>query len=147
MGKVIVAGVDGSADSQRALSWAVDEARIRGDELMVVHAWEYPVSYYNVPVAVERPAVETLAGCLAQVDTHDVKVTSRLVEGRPVRVLVQAAEGADLLVVGSRGHSGLATTILGSVSTGCVHQAPCPVAVIPPPRKSRSRVGPTEASP
>ena len=145
MTRTIVAGVDGSADGQRALSWAVDEARFRDADLVVVHAWEYPLSYYDAPAEDECLAGETLAACLAEVDTHGVTVSSRLVEGRPVLALTHAAQGADLVVVGSHGHSGMAHTILGSVSTGCVHHAPCPVTVIPPMRNSGSPVETTGA--
>ena len=45
-------------------------------------------------------------------------------------MLVDAAEGADLLVVASRGHGGLAEALLGSVGQYCVHHAPCPVVIM-----------------
>ena len=59
-------------------------------------------------------------------------VRPREVEGYPGQILVEASEGADLLVVGSRGHAGFADALLGSVSTYCVHHAHCPVTVIRP---------------
>ena len=59
-------------------------------------------------------------------------VRTRVVEGYPARVLVEASEGADLLVVGSRGHAGFADALLGSVSTYCVHHARGPVTVVRP---------------
>jgi len=52
------------------------------------------------------------------------------VEGRAAQVLVDAAEGAELLVVGCRGHGGLAEALLGSVGQYCVHHASCPVVIM-----------------
>jgi nucleotide-binding universal stress UspA family protein len=138
MGTIVV-GIDGSEDGQRALAWALDEARRRGADLLVVHVWEYSAAIYAVPLDAEDNASKVLSAGLAEADTHDVQVRTRLVEGRPVHTLVREAEGADLLVVGSRGHSGMAAVVLGSVSTGCVHHATCPVVVVPPPRASVPR--------
>ena len=59
-----------------------------------------------------------------------VKVSSTVREGNPAKILLEAADGADLLVVGSRGHGGFAEALLGSVSQHCVHHAPCPVVII-----------------
>jgi nucleotide-binding universal stress UspA family protein len=132
-GRILV-GIDGSADGQRALTWALDEARRRSAELVVVHAWEYPAAAFAFPVDSEESAREVLSRSLSAVDTHDVEIRTRLVEGRPVNALVREALEADMLVVGSRGHSGVAAVILGSVSTACVHHATCPVVVVPPPR-------------
>jgi nucleotide-binding universal stress UspA family protein len=134
VGGRIVVGIDGSSDGQRALAWALDEARRRSAELVVVHAWEYPAATFAFPVDSEESASEVLSRCLSEVDSHDVEIRTRLVEGRPVNALVREAFEADMLVVGSRGRSGVAAVILGSVSTGCVHHATCPVVVVPPHR-------------
>jgi nucleotide-binding universal stress UspA family protein len=134
VGGRIVVGIDGSGDGQRALAWALDEARRRAVELLVVHAWEYPAATFGFAVDSEENASEVLSRSLSEVDTSDIEIRTRLVEGRPVTALVREAFDADMLVVGSRGHSGVAAVILGSVSTGCVHHATCPVVVVPPPR-------------
>ncbi len=135
MVETIVVGIDGSDDSQRALAWAVEEARKRGAVLEVVHAWELMASDTMAPDPA-RSANSLLTRSLAEVDTEGVEVHPRLVQGRPVPSLVRAAAEADLLVVGSRGRSGIAAVILGSVSSACVHYATCPVVVVPPARRS-----------
>ena len=135
MGHKIVVGVDGSIDGQRALAWALDEAARRTSELLVMHAWEYPSATYVFPPGPqEEGAREVLAKSIEGLDSPNVDVRTRLVEGRPVRALVKESLDADMLVVGSRGRSGVAAVILGSVSTGCIHHAACPVVVVPPPR-------------
>ena len=57
-------------------------------------------------------------------------ITQKVVEGNAARVLLDASAGADLLVVGSRGHGGFVEALLGSVGQHCVHHATCPVVVI-----------------
>ena len=66
---------------------------------------------------------------MCTIDT-DVVVRPRVVEGQAGPVLAEAAEGADLLVVGNRGHGGLAEALLGSVGQYCVRHAPCPVVIM-----------------
>ena len=139
----IVVGVDGSAASKRALAWALDEARLRGDSLVVVHAWTHPlVASTGLPGgyigsvdvdldhAVESASRELLQRAVSEANTGGVEVEQRLVEGPAAGTLVEAAKGAELLVVGSRGHGGFAGLLLGSVSQQCAHYAPCPVVII-----------------
>jgi nucleotide-binding universal stress UspA family protein len=141
----MVVGIDGSPDGQRALAWALDEAARRDAQLVVVHAWEYPVTTYAFPFPYEETAGSVLSNAVAGIDRHGVDVQTRLVEGRPVTALVRESQDADMLVVGTRGHSGVASAILGSVSTGCVHHAACPVVVVPPPRSVSARREPVGA--
>ena len=141
----IVVGVDGSADSQLALDWAVDEARQRNGQIHLVTAW-------NKSSLAWFPAVlETAAGGLAVQDSPQddagvlhakamkfvtdagVPATGQVVrEHSPSAVILKAAKDADLVVVGSRGHGGFLGLHLGSVSTQVVNHAPCPVLVIRP---------------
>jgi nucleotide-binding universal stress UspA family protein len=134
---VIVVGVDGSEPSIDALRWAIAQARLTGASLEVVTTWEYPTSFGFAPpwppdFDPEREAEEALGKVLErELSAHgDVEVHESVREGHPAPVLVQAAEQADLLVVGSRGHGAFAGMLLGSVSEHCVSQAPCPVVVV-----------------
>jgi len=136
----IVVGVDGSAGSKEALRWAVGQAEQTGATLDTVIAWQYPAFFGWAPVSPDddvdfaKIAEETLAGTLTEVlgPGWPAWVHTQVIEGYPADVLVRTAEGADQLVVGSRGYGGLADALLGSVSTYCVHHADVPVTVIRP---------------
>ena len=133
----IVVGVDGSASSTAALAWAVKQAALTGALVDAVIAWEVPANYsflVQVPVDINYAeiAAQVAADAIAEVSGpgEPVKIRSTATEGSPARVLVDASKGAELLVVGSRGHGGFAEALLGSVSQHCVHHATCPVVVI-----------------
>lgn len=135
----IVVGVDGSEGSRHALSWAAKQAALTGATLEVVTAWEYPATYGWVPVPPEDYALEEFATksqdeALTAVfgDNQPAKLVKKVVQGHPAEVLVAESEGADLLVVGSRGYGGFADAMLGSVSTYAIHHAHGPVTVIRP---------------
>jgi len=142
---MIVVGVDGSDESKAALRWALEEARLRNATVRAVYAWRDPYVLapgFGLPEdfefdALRERAVETLDAVVAEVagKTSHVPVEGVVAEGPAGSVLVQAAEGAELLVVGSRGHGGFVGLLLGSVSQQCVTHAPCPVLVV---RGSRS---------
>lgn len=130
----IVVGVDGSPGAAAALRFAVEEARLRGAQLHAVCAWELPAMVYSgggvdgLPEALEQGAREILEKALA-----DVPAERHVLAGHAARALLDAAEGADLLVVGSRGLGGFARLLLGSIGQEVVHHAPCPVVVVPAP--------------
>ena len=129
-------GVDGSVPSKAALAWAVKQARLTGATVEAVTAWELPATYgYPVPVpAMDYGglAAEVLADAIAEASSpgEPVKIRSTVAEGSAARVLLDASAGAELLVVGSRGHGGFVEALLGSVGQHCVHHATCPVVVI-----------------
>lgn len=147
--KTIVVGVDGSEASLRALRWAVEEAGLRGVRVLAVHAWLYPhveLGYSDVPLGYEelrRDAGETLETAVEAVaDTASgVTIESRVVEGIPADELISAAEGAEMLVLGSRGLGGFAGLLLGSVGQQCAHHARCPVVIVPHGEHRRRRAG------
>ncbi len=138
MGTIVV-GVDGSACSHDALRWAVDEASRRQGVVEAVYAWTFP---YVVPVAGrlansakwQEAAEKKLEGLLRTElgGRPGVEVTPRAEEGPAARTLLDAASGADMLVVGHRGLGGFAGLVLGSVSHQCVQHAGCPVVVVRP---------------
>jgi nucleotide-binding universal stress UspA family protein len=124
-----------------ALRWAVRQAELTGGAVEAVIAWQYPAAvtgYAWMPVAVvesvddEEIAQKAVAEAISNMDTagSGVRISARVQQGYPAPVLIDAAAGADLLVVGSRGHGGFAGALLGSVSMHCVHHAPCPVVVV-----------------
>jgi nucleotide-binding universal stress UspA family protein len=132
----IVVGVDGSDASHRALQWAVDEARLRSASLCVVHAWS--VAPVALPFVVDMTGVEEAAKAildrsLESVDTSDLdpQISRQLTLGGAGPALLDAAEDADLVVVGSRGLGGFKELLLGSVSHRLALHARCPVVVIP----------------
>jgi nucleotide-binding universal stress UspA family protein len=135
----IVVGIDGSEHAARALRRAVEEARMRGAQLDVVRAIPEPVTLSDpvlgppIPRAELRDSgLELIEQALAEVDLRDLEV-ERLVDiGNPSRVLCDAAKGADLLVVGSRGFGGFRGLLVGSVTHQVVAHAPCPILVMVP---------------
>lgn len=142
MGRIVV-GVDGSEPSSAALDWALAEARLRGAELEVVCAFRLPAGWLGMGEAmgaslpvditerdVERYAEETMERMLGERDTTGVEVTRSSAPGHAAPALIDAAEGADLLVVGTRGHGDVGSLLLGSVGMHCVHHASCPVVVV-----------------
>jgi nucleotide-binding universal stress UspA family protein len=142
MAKIVV-GIDGSPAAAAALEWAVAEARLRDAQLLVVHVWGIPVLAYASPYgagvtgevveAERKAAADALDAALEHVDREGLDLRSELVEGAPAQSLLDAAERADLLVVGSRGHGGFAGLLLGSVSQQCAQHAQCPVVIVRAP--------------
>lgn len=133
----IVVGVDGSPSSVAALRWAIRQASVTGAVVEAVTAWHLPAAYGLAPVDeaamdFEGDAEKILADALNQVSgiSGGVAIHASVVEGLPAVALAQAARGADLLVVGSRGHGGFTGALLGSVSQYCAHRAPCPVLIL-----------------
>jgi nucleotide-binding universal stress UspA family protein len=132
----IVVGVDGSASSLDALTWAARQAALTSAGLEVVMTWEWPGSYgWTVPVpddfdpesSVRRTLEEALATVRAAHPGLDIE--GKVVNGHPAPVLVEASKHADLLVVGSRGHGEFVGMLIGSVSEYCAGHATCPVLV------------------
>jgi len=135
--RVIVVGVDGSRHAEAALAWAFRQAELTCAPLVAVTCWEYPMNlgWTPGPPADFRPdedARSMLEEAVAEEQRHhpDVAVEKVVVEGPPVPVLLDAAAGAALLVVGTRGHGGFAGLLLGSVSGHCMTHAACPVVVV-----------------
>jgi nucleotide-binding universal stress UspA family protein len=142
MDRRIVVGVDGSEQSVAALRWAADEARLRGDTLQVVTVWEFPQAAFlasaggvlppDLSTELDRRAREVQESAVRKAlgpEGHDT-VTTKVVEGVPAVVLIEASDGADMLVLGSRGFGGFRGLLLGSIGHQCTQHANCPVVII-----------------
>lgn len=144
---IIVCGVDGSAASQRALEWAVAEARYRGCRLRAVTAWDWdgvegmmaPTTSAEARSQSEIVQRRCLIAALDGVEDPP-EVERRLTRGRPSEVLCTAALDAELLVVGSHGHRTVHDALVGSTSQRAIRHAPCPVVVLPDPQRAEHEV-------
>lgn len=131
----IVVGVDGSESSKQALRWAARLAAGDGSRIEAITAWDYPQAY-NSPVDPNwRPDLDAqtiLDDTVREVfgDDPPTGLVPVVRHGPPRTVLIEASRGAELLVVGSRGHGGFAGLLLGSVSSACSEHAHCPVLVL-----------------
>ena len=139
----IVVGIDGSEASDAALAFALEEAKLRKLPLRIVCAWEIPAIEYagaafvptpDLAESAERDADEALARAVAKLGPDPgIHIETAAVHGHPAKVLVEQASGATLLVVGTRGHGGLASLLLGSVSQAVAHHCSIPLAIVPGP--------------
>jgi len=140
---VIVVGVDHSEGAKAALRFALEEATLRKAKLRVVHAWQYAYigatgfegSYpalggdiKELRDLAEKDLDATLQEAIPETGT--IEIERRVVEDRPAAALVEESRGADMVVVGSRGHGGFAGLLLGSVSQQVAHHAACPVVIV-----------------
>jgi nucleotide-binding universal stress UspA family protein len=139
--KRIVVGVDGSAGSEVAFEWALQQAEITGSDLTAVLAYSYELWWIDGGTDYESKVIERnalkarrkLDELLAKWTPGSTSVTVHpiVVEGHTTTALLEIARDADLLVVGSRGRGELAGLLLGSVSQRCAERASCPVVVVP----------------
>jgi nucleotide-binding universal stress UspA family protein len=136
----IVVGVDGSEHAKRALRWALDEAAVRGAELVVAYVATPPLQTATA-LAPPGPTAEQLTElgrelvvdeALAEVDAEEVAVERVVRPGHVTEELCELARDADLLVVGARGLGGFRGLLLGSTTQQLVAHAPCPVVVVVP---------------
>ncbi|MCL2455069.1 MAG: universal stress protein [Micrococcales bacterium] len=136
----IVVGVDGSAQSLRALDWAMQEAVARERELVLVCAYTVPAFSATTldggfaalnDAAIRAGAEQVLVASAVHAETAGVTVSTELAVGDASGVLVAASKTADLVVVGSRGRGGFAGRLLGAVSSALPAHASCPTVVVP----------------
>jgi nucleotide-binding universal stress UspA family protein len=138
----IVVGVDGSPASNAAVCWAARDAAMRHVPLTLVHAYNtYVPTYPQIPLSagvalwqaedgrqVLEQAVKIAEDAVKA--NRKIAITSELKCSPPVPTLVDLSEEAELVVVGSNGRGAVGRLLLGSVSSGVVRHAKCPVAVI-----------------
>lgn len=146
----IVLATDGSPSAARATTKAIELAQATGAPLHVVTAWSIPISAYGYAPLVVVPEVESaerekgeqaLARVVEQASAAGVEATSSLREGEPVEEICAAARELDafLVVVGAHGWGAVRRLVFGSVSTGVLHHAPCPVLVVRADEQARER--------
>jgi nucleotide-binding universal stress UspA family protein len=140
-GRRVVVGVDGSAGAQAALRFAVEDAVRRGVPVEAVTSHRPPEAWMDFDAVggfdydqAEAEAVERTERFIAEV-LHEVpephpEIHVTVVLGSAADALIRESAGADLLVVGSRGHGGFSSMLLGSTSMHCVLHASCPVTVV-----------------
>jgi nucleotide-binding universal stress UspA family protein len=136
----VVVGVDGMPTSEAAIGFAFAEASARDGELVAVHTWADPavdtmlLGHTDTPdfAPAQQRAYELLAERLTgwHEKYPDVAVTREVVRDHPSRALLRYAEGAALVVVGTRGRGGFRGLVLGSTGHHLLHHAPCPVAIV-----------------
>jgi nucleotide-binding universal stress UspA family protein len=138
----VVVGSDGSELSAAAIGEAFVQADARNLDLTVVQAWYLDTTTGGLAAlgveSVRREVAEAERAAAAAAVAGwrekypDVRVHLHVLQAHPVQALVEHSEGAELVVVGSRGRGGFGGLLLGSVSQGVLHHAHCPVMVVHP---------------
>lgn len=141
----IVVGVDGSEGNAKVVTWAAEEAVLRGATLRLVCVTQSPAAWIGMGEALGGAVSASLSAAdlesygNATIDEvlsglelpEGADLVRDVQQGHPFDVLVGLSAAADLLVVGSGGHGDVGSVLLGSVAMHCVHHARCPVVVVP----------------
>ena len=138
----IVVGVEGSEGSRAALRWAFDEAQYRSCSVEVVTAYlptyvpaapdfgYVPLDPVDLVDEVRKMQDDAVASAMAKHPDLTVTIEQKVIKGRAADMLIAAAAGAALLVVGNRGRGGFRGLLLGSVSQQIAQHADCPVVIV-----------------
>jgi nucleotide-binding universal stress UspA family protein len=142
--RTVVVGVDDSGEARSALRWAAEQARLCSARLKVVHAFQPHHLAGVFGIAKLQPDAEWRVDArrwLSEVveeelgDVADLELEPHVAQDGPAAAILAAADGAALIVVGSRGHGAAGSALHGSVSSAVLRHARCPVVVVP------SRIG------
>jgi nucleotide-binding universal stress UspA family protein len=140
----IVVGVEGSGGAKAALRWAIREAQYRDAIIDVVttYASTYvpaspdfnyvPLDPADLEAEVNKMQGHVIDEAVAELGGTAIEIRRRVLRGRPADTLIAVAEGAMMLVVGSRGRGGFRGLLLGSVSQTIAHHGTCPVVIVRP---------------
>jgi len=131
----IVVGIDGSESGRQALDRAVVIANALNTNLELIATWRLDngfASFGSPKFSPESDAKEIVAAAASATFGGIVPdwVSTRSAPGNAANVLIDASRGADMLILGSRGHGGMTGLLLGSVSSACAERAHCPVLII-----------------
>ena len=132
---VIVVGADGSQRSIAALRWAADYARLTDGRLKIITGYTIPITIFPIPTYTDadyrREAQAVLDATIAAAGDalQGIDVNAHVIQVRPPLALLNAAQDADLVVIGSHGFGGFPGMHLGSTASFMVHHAPCPVVI------------------
>jgi nucleotide-binding universal stress UspA family protein len=143
--KPVLLATDGSPTAEKATATAIDLARLLGTELVIVSVWDVAYAGYGAmgfaPIPMngelaklgEEEAARAIAEAAARAEEVGVETRSVVLRGFPVEALCEAAErlAPQFLVIGSHGWGAMKRALFGSVSTGVLHHATCPVLVVP----------------
>ncbi len=141
MFKKVIWATDGSEHADRAMTYAVQVANSDGAELHVVHIVEKLVSGRASGLDASGNEDEIKAKIQEQASTlaaeNGVTTSIHIAAGQSTRIADRIAEvtldvGADLIVVGTRGHGALGSLMLGGVTQRLLHVSRCPVLAVPP---------------
>jgi len=139
--RLILVPIDFSDQAAAVIDWATHMAEQHSSKIQLLHVYHLPVEFQQLEGAylppdfwsnVKREAEQQLASHSQEIRTHQVEVEALVREGYPASVIVEAAEshGADLIVIGTHGHTGLKHLLLGSIAERVVQKAPCPVLTV-----------------
>ena len=142
--RMILVPIDFSAHADAVLEWAAHMAEEHGSKLVLLHAYHLPVDFQQLEGAylppdfwkqVKTEASENLERCATKLRARGLAVETVVREGYPATAIEEEARSrhADLVVIGTRGHSGLKHLLLGSVAERVVQKAPCPVLAVKTP--------------
>jgi len=136
----ILVGVDGSPPSKVAVDWAAREASMRDLPLTILYVSPSPIVAADIPMPVtltERlekhgQSVLRAARSTAEdaIEANSIRIDTEMVSAAVLPTLIDRSKDADMIVVGCRGLGAIGRRLLGSVSSGLVHHAHCPVAII-----------------
>jgi nucleotide-binding universal stress UspA family protein len=146
----VMLATDGSPTAAKAATTAIELARQLGAELLIVSVWDIPYAGYSpmgfAPAPMsgelswlgEDQATGVVTEAAARAEEAGVETRTRVLRGFPVEQICQAARVAapQFLVLGSHGWGAMKRALFGSVSTGVLHHAPCPVLVVPAENRS-----------
>jgi nucleotide-binding universal stress UspA family protein len=138
MSETVLVGFDGSPDAIAAARWAAQEARLRSASVHVLHTYDDPnlerLDHRAQQVlADETDATADLGRQTITDEVPDLAIDVTVKVGQPAPELIAAAEDADLVVLGRRGHKPLHRLLLGSVADKCLRQGRCPVVIVTHP--------------